>query len=80
MSNLTWCFQHLGKTPIVIKAIDGPTAWVRLAELVGEKQWHGGYEIPLPHGWSIYCVCDCGKTQGYRYCSLKCANLTGETG
>ncbi len=66
-----WSFSN-GNETRVIQAIDGPTAWKELAKVVGVKMWHGGFEIPLPHAWSINCVCCCGKAQATKYCSKAC--------
>jgi hypothetical protein len=79
-----WSFSN-GKESRIISAIYGPSAWRLLAQQVGEYvgtfSYSCGngrfkkvveYEIPLPHGWNIQCVCICGKAQHESFCSEVC--------
>ncbi len=69
-----------GKEKLRIMAIDGYKAWEHLRELVGVKQWHGGYDIPIPHAWSVALVCRCGKVAlGHGcFCSKACYDAATE--
>ncbi len=63
-----------GSAYVTVKAIDGYHAWEILSAEVGVQQWHGGFEIPLPHSWNIQVICPCGEASGYSFCSRACFN------